>query len=78
MLNVFHNMQRLSYKPSGALEATSSNLRESKVKYFQQSISPEQCALHDQYFPHSNNNSCVETLIDISLILMYNVKKKVS
>ena len=34
MLNVFHNMQHLSYKPSGALEATSSNLREAKVKIF--------------------------------------------
>ena len=46
-----------------------------KLTYFQ---SPKQCALHDQYFPLSNKNTCVETLIDISLILMYNVKKKVS
>ena len=59
MLNVFHNMQHLSYKPSGALEATSSNLRQAKVKYFQGAYPQSSVVCMVNSFPSVTKTSCV-------------------
>ena len=55
--------QHLSYKPSGAPEATRKNLREPKFKHFLVNItrqSQEHCASHDRFFPLHNKTSCMK------------------